>query len=242
MFINKKIYFGIFIAFVNITLGCGYANAIAVNKTFEVADENGKGELKIANNDNKDMFIRFELSKVTYDDGKKILTPLNKDNMKDWNLYISPGQLIIKDKERRTVRINYVCDEESSIDQCNRFEDQIYAIDVLPVPYSESMKSSVAISFGYKLYFMVPAKMVDFRYAIKRISKSEFLFENKSNTLLNAVINTCKKEFKNNCIYENRLLPGQSRKFSIPERLHEEKKINVTIINPNQEIKDYVSI
>ncbi|GAM71209.1 hypothetical protein JCM19236_5857 [Vibrio sp. JCM 19236] len=183
------------------------AHALAVSSIFEVADEQGSGELKMINNDGKDMFVRLTMSKVTYEKGIKKFTPLNRDNMNSWHLSITPPQLIMKDGERKAVGIKYTCEPKEG-DSCNLNEDQIYSIDIAPVPYSESKRDSAAIAFGYKLYFLVPAKKVNLKYSIKRVDAEHFVFSNNSNTMLNAVINTCTKKYSDSCILEYRLLPG----------------------------------
>ncbi|EHK2889302.1 pilus assembly protein [Vibrio parahaemolyticus] len=214
--------------------------AIALNSTFVVADEDGSGLVEIANNDGKAMFIRLELSKVTYsEDGKKIITPLNKDNMNDWDLNVSPPQLIMKDGEFKSIKFSYFCNDAEK--ECSRDKDQVYLIKILPEPYSESNKSVVALAFGYNIYYMIPAKDVKLDYSIKRVGKNKFEFVNNSNTFLNAVINVCTKEFREDCIYEHRLLAHTKHEFVIPQVLERSEKIDAVIINANQTIKEFIS-
>lgn len=217
------------------------ANALAVSNTFIVGEKNGSGELQVINNDGKDMFVKFTMSKVVYENGNKKIIPLNEDTLENWNLTITPPQMVISDKERKSIALNYLC-SPSGKNECNKEEDQFYAIKISPTPYSESGNDSAAIAFGYNLYYMIPAENVDLVYSIKRQNNREFYFENSSNTMLTAVFNTCKTKYSNNCIYQYRLISGTKGTFKLPEEVIDQKDIDVTIINANQVIRKYVSI
>ncbi|WP_050567227.1 fimbria/pilus periplasmic chaperone [Vibrio owensii] len=215
------------------------ANAVAVSSLFEVADEEGNAEVRVLNNDGKDMFIKMTMSEVNYVDGEKVITPLNKDNVKDWNLTMTPPQLILKPNQKKTVKLHYSCSDES---KCSTDRDKVYAIDMSPIPYSEGQKRSVAIAFGYRTYLLVPAKNPKVDYKISREEGGKFYFENNSNTMLNVVVNTCKKEFSNDCIYQYRTLPGAQKTFSFPKSVKSDSSVEMSIINANETFHENINL
>ncbi|MGR5435712.1 pilus assembly protein [Vibrio owensii] len=228
---------GLFLA---LTLS-NYANAVAVSSLFEVADDDNLGEVKIYNNDGKDMFIRMKMSKIEYIDGEKVITPLNKDNVKDWRLTLTPPQLVLKPNQTKTVKFNYICNESKGED-CRTDEDQIYAIDMSPVPYAEGQTRAVAIAFGYRTYFLIPAKEIDISYEVSRINNEQFKFINNSNTMLTMVFNVCTKEFSSDCIFEYRTLPNSNKVYDLPKEMFDSKNIEGTVINANEEFRENISL
>ncbi len=154
--------------------------ALAVSSLFEVADKDTHiADIQLENNDKTDMFINMEMLKVRYVDGKKVIDKLSRDNLKDWAFSVSPSQVILKPGERKTIRMMNHCE-----DNCEFEEDQIYAVDITPVPYYEGKKSAVAVAFGYRTYFLDPVKPehVKLDYELKRTGKGTFEFKNRSNT------------------------------------------------------------
>jgi P pilus assembly chaperone PapD len=221
------------------TLGLSYqAHAIAVSSLFEVADvKTHSADIQVINNDGKDMFINLSMAKVRYVDGKKIVENLNKDNVADWKFNVSPAQMILKPGERKIIRMFNDCDLD-----CKFSEDQVYAVSITPVPYTNGKKSAVAVAFGYKVYFIDPASEVLVDYDLKRISEDKISFENRSNTMLNAVLSLCTKDFSSDCIYEYRLLPNSKREFRLPAESHKKSKIDFSVINANEVVHERVSI
>lgn len=214
--------------------------AVAVSSLFEVADKDTHlADIKVENNDSQDMFINMEMLKVRYVDGKKVIEKLSRENLKDWAFSVSPSQMILKPGERKTVRMMNRCK-----DDCDFKEDQVYAVDITPVPYYEGKKSAVAVAFGYRTYFLDPVKVdnVKLDYNLTRIGKGKFLFKNHSNTMLNAVLNTCTREYSSNCIFEHRLLPNAEREFPIPKGSDDGRKLTFSIINANEEINEQVTL
>lgn len=225
------------IAMITLIFSC-QSQAIAISSLFEVADVNTHlADIQVINNDGKDMFINLEMSKVRYIDGKKVEEKLNKDNVGDWTFRVSPSQMILKPGERKTIRMLNDCDED-----CEFSEDQVYAVSVTPVPYSEGRKSAVAVAFGYKVYFIDPASEVIIDYDLKRISKNKISFENRSNTMLNAVLNLCTKGFNSDCIYEYRLLPNSKREFKLPLKSQEQSTLKFSVINANEVVHERVTL
>ena len=216
-----------------------FTHAVAVSSLFEVANDEHYADFSITNNDGKDMFINLEIAKVAYVNGEKVVTKVNKDNLSTWTFSVSPSQIILKDGETRTVRMRNDCAKQT----CDFDEDQVYAVDVNPYPYvGEGEDSAVSVAFGYRIYFMDPASEVKLNYEIKRVNNKEFRFSNKSNTMLNAVINTCEKGFSSNCIYQYKLLAGSEKVFKLPESYVGKKNINITVINANESINEQVSM
>ncbi|CAK1836153.1 hypothetical protein [Vibrio crassostreae] len=214
-------------------------HAIAVSSLFEAADpETGSAEVVIENNDGKDMFVNLSMVKVEYLDGYKTVTTLNKDNFANWTFSISPSQMILADGEKRTIRMKNLCEGE----KCQLEQDEVYAVDITPVPYSDGKVSSVSVAFGYRVYFMDPASKVQLDYEIERIGQTKFRFNNKSNTMLNVVVNTCNKEFSSDCIYQYKLMSGANRVFKLPKQLINKPSITMNIINANEEINHEVHI
>lgn len=214
------------------------ANAIAVSSLFEAASDNThSASFSIANNDGKDMFVNLEMVKVKYVDGEKQIISLNKDTMKDWNFNISPSQMILAPGERKTVRMHTLCEKND----CEFNEDQIYAVDVNPVPYTDGKAANVAVAFGYRVYYLDPAQTVDLNYNVKR-TDSGFIFDNKSNTMLTAVLNTCTKEYSSDCIFQYRVLPNSKKTFTLPSVLKDEKALLFDVINANESIHEKISI
>ncbi|ABU70622.1 pilus assembly protein [Vibrio campbellii] len=214
--------------------------ALAVSSLFEVADKDTHiADIQVENNDKTDMFINMEMSKVHYVDGKKVIDKLSRDNLVDWAFSVSPSQLILKPGERKTIRMMNHCE-----DKCDFEEDQIYAVDITPVPYYEGKKSAVAVAFGYRTYFLDPVKTehVKLDYDLKRTGKGTFKFKNRSNTMLNAVINTCTREYSSDCIFEHRLLPNAEREFSFPKGSDDGSKQTFSVINANEEINEQVTL
>lgn len=212
--------------------------AIAVSSLLEAADpESHSAEVTIANNDGRDMFINFEMAKVEYINGEKVVTKVSRDNVKDWSFSITPSQMILRPGERKTLRMHNKCISNSCIDDA----DQTFAVDITPVPYVDGKATAVAVAFGYRVYFIDPAKEVRLDYKIKRKDKKTFEFANNSNTMLNAVLNFCDKAFRDDCIYQNRTLPGSTKTFKLPENAWNKRKIKATIINANEEVNEQVN-
>ncbi|WMN88900.1 pilus assembly protein [Vibrio parahaemolyticus] len=212
----------------------GSSYAIAVSSLFEVSDTNGVGEVKILNNDGKDMFIKMTMSEVEYIDGEKVVKPLDKNNLKDWKLILTPPQVILKPEQQKTIKFHYLCENKDSNGECVTDKDHIYAVDMSPVPYSEGQESSVAIAFGYRTYFLIPATKLDISYDLNRKGSDKFEFDNKSNTMLTVVLNSCKTKFKNECIYQYRVLPGSKKEFPFPKDFVGKEKVEGVIINANE--------
>jgi len=231
----KKFLFGLILGYaIN-----SPANAIAVSSLFEAADpETGSAEVVIENNDGKDMFVNLSMVKIEYKDGNKIVTTLNKGNFADWTFSVSPTQMILADGEKRTIRMKNLCDGQ----KCALQRDEVYAVDITPVPYSDGKVSSVSVAFGYRVYFMDPASKVQLDYEIERVGKTKFRFINKSNTMLNAVLNTCDKEFSSDCIFQYKLMSGANRVFKLPKKITNKPSITMNIINANEEINHEVHI
>ncbi|WP_409581037.1 fimbrial biogenesis chaperone [Vibrio owensii] len=230
----KKIIFLIAILFSEQSM------AIAVSSLFEVADQKTHtAEIQIQNNDNRDMFVNMSMLKVHYDNGKKIVEKLNKNNVKDWTFSVSPAQIILKPGERKNIRMMNHCKGKCEFD-----EDQIYAVDITPVPYNEGEKTAVAVAFGYRTYFLDPVALdkTKIDYVLKRVSKNKFSFENRSNTMLNAVLNTCTKDYTANCIIEHRLLPNAKREYSFPKGHDDGSKQTFSVINANEEVNEKVTL
>ncbi|HIF9084883.1 TPA: pilus assembly protein [Photobacterium damselae] len=215
------------------------SNAIAISSLFEAADpKTHSADVIVENNDGKDMFINIEMAKVEYIDGKKVVTKVDRKNFKDWTFSVNPTQLVLKPNERRTIRLHNKCEDK----KCNLKKDQVYAVDVTPVPYIDGKASAVAVAFGYRVYFMDPATEVNLKYKIKRLSKDKIMFANNSNTMLRAIFNTCTTEYNSDCIYDYRVLSGSTKKFKLPKALINKKSIKVNIINANEEINESISI
>lgn len=215
------------------------ANAIAVSSLFEAADpKTHSAEVIIENNDGKDMFVNLEMVKVDYVDGKKIVTKLNKENVKNWSFSITPSQLVLSPGEKKSIRMLNKC----QANKCNDDKDQVYAVDITPVPYSDGKVSAVAVAFGYRVYFMDPVKNVNLDYKIKRVNGKRFEFINNSNTMLNAVLNVCSKEFTKDCIYQYKLLSGSKKVFDLPAIVSEKKKVKFNVINANETVNEEVSL
>lgn len=215
------------------------SHALAVSSLFEVADQDTHmAEVEVINNDKQDMFINVEMSKVKYVDGKKTYEKLNKDNVISWDFNVSPSQLILKPGEKKKLRMKIKCE-----DGCDFHEDQVYAIDIKPVPYYQGKKSAVAVAFGYRVYFLDPVskKNIKLKYKLKKKDNEHFIFENNSNTMLNAVINTCEREFVSNCIFEHRLLPNSKRVYSFPKSV-KDGNATFNVINANEEINEKVAL
>ncbi|HIF9433666.1 TPA: pilus assembly protein [Photobacterium damselae] len=214
-------------------------NAIAVSSLFEAADaKTHSADVIIENNDGKDMFVNIEMAKVEYINGKKVVTKVDRKNLKDWTFSVSPMQLVLKPKERKTIRMHNKCTDK----ECDLKKDKVFAVDITPVPYVDGKKTAVAVAFGYRVYFMDPAKEVNLKYNIKRIAKDKFSFSNKSNTMLRAVFNACTTEFNSNCIYDYRLLAGSAKTFDLPKELSAKSHLKLNIINANEEINESLSI
>lgn len=215
-----------------------FANAIAVSSLLETADpDTHSAEVTLVNNDGKDMFINLQMAKVEYVDGKKVVTKVNRDNISDWSFSISPSQMILRPGERKTLRMLNSCGGE----KCAKNKDETYAVDITPVPYVEGKATSVAVAFGYRVYFIDAASEVKLDYSITREDKKHFKFVNNSNTMLNAVLNYCSKEFRDDCIFQNRILPGSTKVFPLPEEAWGDKTISATIINADEEVNEKVS-
>ncbi|USR75075.1 fimbria/pilus periplasmic chaperone [Photobacterium damselae] len=208
------------------------SNAIAISSLFEPADKNGNASFSLINNDGKDMYINFKMAKVELKDGKKKTVQLDKNNLSNWEFSVTPSRMILKPNEQKRVKLKYVCKND-----CEKNEDKLFYVDVAPVPYSESKKASLAIAFGYRVYFLVPASKIKGDYEINKTRKG-FSLDNRSNTMLTAVLNTCTKEFSSGCIYQYRVLSGQSKDFSLPKEIANKDKIKFTVINPNEEFSE----
>lgn len=214
--------------------------AVAVSSLFEVADkDNHVADIQVENNDKRDMFINMEMVRVHYVDGKKIVEQLNQNNLKDWTFSVSPSQIILKPGERKTIRMMNRCG-----DNCDFKEDQVYAVDITPVPYIDGKKSAVSVAFGYRTYFLDPVRLENTKidYDLKRISNDKFVFENNSNTMLNAVLNKCTRDYKSNCIFEHRLLPNSKKEFSLPKGSDDGSKQTFSVINANEEVNEQVTL
>jgi len=221
------------------SLASFFVHAVAVSSLFEVANDKHFADFSIANNDGKDMFINLEIAKVTYENGEKVVTKVNKDNLASWTFSVNPSQIILKEGETRTIRMRNDCAKQS----CEFNEDQVYIVDVNPYPYvKEGEGSSVAVAFGYRIYFMDPASKVKLDYQLTRVNEQEFKFSNNSNTMLNAVLNTCKKGFSSDCIYQYKLLAGAEKIFKLPAEYAEKETITFRVINANESINEKVSI
>ncbi|PTQ19750.1 pilus assembly protein [Vibrio sp. 10N.286.46.E10] len=234
--IGKAMYKYIFFLF-TVFFSC-QSMAVAVSSLFEIADKDTHiADIKVENNDKQDMFINMEMLKVRYVDGKKVIEKLDRKNFDDWTFSVSPSQVILEPGERKTIRMMNHCE-----DACDFKEDQVYAVDITPVPYYEGKKSAVAVAFGYRTYFLDPVNTdnVELDYDLKRIDKDTFVFTNRSNTMLNAVLNTCKREYSSNCIFEHRLLPNSTREFTFPKGSDDGSKQTFSVINANEEINEQV--
>ncbi|WP_341496478.1 pilus assembly protein [Photobacterium damselae subsp. damselae] len=207
-------------------------NAIAISSLFEVADRNGHSSFELINNDEKDMYINLKMAKVDINNGKKELVKLDKNNLSSWEFTTTPSRTILRPGARKKIKLKYICKSD-----CEKNEDKLFFVDVAPVPYSESNKSSLAFAFGYRVYFLVPAKKVVGSYSINR-TKSGFSFKNDSNTMLTAVLNTCSKDFNSDCIYQYRVLSKQNKSFTFPDNFGKKDKINFTVINANEEFSE----
>ncbi|HIF9184276.1 TPA: fimbria/pilus periplasmic chaperone [Photobacterium damselae] len=218
--------------FILLSVLASNAHAIAISSLFESANKNGDATFEIVNNDGKDMYISFKMAKVNINNGKKEVDKLNKDNLSLWEFTTTPSRTRLKPNERKKIKLKYTC----KID-CDSNRDKLFYVDVAPAPYSESKKSSLAFAFGYRVFFLVPAKKMIGTYKIAR-KKHGFFFENSSNTMLTAVLNTCTKDFNSDCIYQYRVLPNNTKEFILPNDVKDKANINFTVINANEEFSE----
>ncbi|HIF9381063.1 TPA: pilus assembly protein [Photobacterium damselae] len=215
---------------------------MAISSIYEVANPESKtAEVDLYNNDGKTMYVKLTMSKVSYKNKEKVITPLSKSSLPDWKLSVTPSKIIMRDGERKAFRMHYLCGAN-----CNLESDEVYAVDVSPVPYNEFTQStSLAMAFGFRVYFLVPATNPKVKYNLKWIDKAKGIFslENNSNTMLTAVLNVCTKEFSSDCIFQYRVLSGSKKEFTIPvdKVLHRTNgKIEMNMISPDEKYNEII--
>ncbi len=221
-------------------LFCFDLHAMAISSIYEVADPlTNMAKIDLFNNDGKTMYVNLSMSKVSYENNKKKVTPLSKSSLPDWKLSVTPSKIIMRADERKSFRMHYLCNSK-----CNLPFDEVYAVDVSPVPYNEFTNSSaVAMAFGFRVYFLIPATNPEINYKIKWKDKSKGVFslENNSNTMTTAVLNVCTKEFSNDCIYQYRVLSGSKKEFTLPldKVIHRKNgKIEMNMISPDEKYNE----
>ncbi|HIF9293507.1 TPA: hypothetical protein ACX6Q7_001407 [Photobacterium damselae] len=202
---------------------------IAIDSLVKFADKNHTAYISVINSGKSDAYLIANMNKIEIKDNKLIKNKLSIKNMKDWKLFLSPTKMILRAGEEKKIKVSYNCKDNCKIDK-----DVIYQIPITPVPYTDKEgASSVSMAFGFSPYFIVPASksLVDYKYDIK---DGMLDIENKGNTYINAVISTCAKVQKNNCIYEYKILSGRKMKFKLPKDMISKGSALMTVVNYDQ--------
>ncbi|MGX9459341.1 hypothetical protein ACWU37_20650 [Photobacterium damselae subsp. damselae] len=204
---------------------------IAVDSLVKFADKkNHSAYISIVNTSKFDAYLMTNMNEVKIINNKLVKKALTINNMGEWKLFVSPPKMILRGNEEKKLKIKYDC----SSNNCNISHDIIYQIPITPVPYNdEDGASSVAMAFGFAPYFIIPAteQNVDYDY---KISNGYLEINNTGNTYINAVISTCEKVQKNDCIYEYKVLSGRAMKFKLPKEMIAKQRALMTVVNYDQ--------
>ncbi len=204
---------------------------IAVDSLVKFADKkNHSAYISVVNANKSDAYLIANMTEVKVINNKLVKNALSINNMGEWKLFVSPSKMILRGNEEKKIKVKYECNSNN----CTISHDLIYQIPITPVPYSdEDGASSVNMAFGFAPYFIIPAtnQKVDYKY---RINNGYLDIKNTGNTYINAVISTCEKVQKNDCIYEYKILSGREMKFKLPKEMIAKKRALMTVVNYDQ--------
>ncbi|EHK2889299.1 hypothetical protein J7G16_004201 [Vibrio parahaemolyticus] len=192
--------------------------AISIGSLFEVADDNDSAIVNVVNNDDVTMFVKLSSSKLSYENGERSVTELDKFNVGSWGLKYTPSFLILEPGEEKSVRLQFDC----TYSDCDRTKDIVYGVDFAPEPYVSEEQDTVKLVLGYKLYFVIPTEKPDYKYSLKRLGPSRLSIENNGNATLVGVLNNCENVNSSNesCVFRYRLIPGNMRTIELPSKLN----------------------
>lgn len=190
-----------------------FSFALSIDSMVKVADENAEGIYDVQNNEKYPVFVNVKLAKVSIVDKKLKRVSYNKDNILMWEASVSNNKFILDAGKRKKIGIRALCS-----DSCDENNDNIFAVQFSPTPYSKDGTKSkgVNINYGYESLFIVPAKKKNISYSINR-NKDNVKVINNSNTTLEVFFNQCNGLFKSDCSVKVILLPGNSRIIKLPK-------------------------
>ncbi|EEK2702880.1 hypothetical protein S479_22435 [Salmonella enterica subsp. enterica serovar Newport] len=202
-----------------------------------VHGQNPEGDyFTINNNSPEPVFIKVSIANVKIE--KNIVNEVNYDkgNISNWGVTANPSIFILDPNESRKILVNEVS-PNSVFDT-----DQIYAISFLPSSTNNASTgnlNSMSLQIGFKVYFILPAKVSRVQYDIKYDKNSGLLnVNNTGNTLISLDIDNCSQvniESKKNTFCSTTLITmaGRSKSYNLPRELRS-STLRASVTNYNK--------
>lgn len=203
------------------------AQAIAINTTFQLADNTGAATYTITNNTDKRIFLNTVMYELKVENGGLEKIPYSRENIKDWKIEVYPARSVINPGFEKDFQVRLKCR-----DKCDNALDQAFQIGFVPTPYfaeSERPQKAMQIAVGFAANFINPGKEGKLNYEIKRTDNG-LQIHNKGSALFNALISSCganaTKEEKKTCEQRVHVLSKRDLPVKLPkEMLGKELKI-----------------
>lgn len=191
------------------------AQAFSVDSLFKVDSENNRFFI-LKNPDAEPAYLSIVLSELQRkENGRYQETPFAAEDFLNWPIYIDPAEVVV-DAEGE-VRLSVVSANKPVA------QDRIIGVSFIPDALrqqQEQPESSVAISIGYKSWYIIPGTQPIQGEPAAWLSGGKIHFNNQSNKVLSFEMDLCKgvsaEKAKATCYGESVLLPGNSKVIDIP--------------------------
>ncbi len=171
-------------------------------------------------------YIFTSLSTIkTTPDGMLLENKVNPEEVSQWPVIISPGEIIIDKNDE--VRIKIIKNNK------NIKKDTVMGLSLIPEQAEKNKKngSTLNLAIGYKVWlFISGTEKINGDVFVKRIGK-EALITNKTNKILRIAIDSCNTNSAKDCYGDVLSVPGTIKTINIPEQ---ETKFSFYMINAEQ--------
>lgn len=207
------------------------SHAITVDSLLKFADKNGEASFTVGNNEKYRQFVNAFVYDMKVDDkGEFVTKRYTSENIKDWEVSVSPARAILDPNFQRGFRVSYTKGDLKDIGT-----DKLFQISFIPSPYfrkNELRKANgnLAISIGFSAIFVVPTqKDHPIHYKASYIDNT-LVVENTGKSYLYLTVNGCSSPTEQNCKTETTLFSGRKLTVNLTEKMRDKTELDVILL------------
>ncbi|MCG9781537.1 hypothetical protein L1D52_04170 [Vibrio brasiliensis] len=193
------------------------AFAIQVSDLFVVANSKDKAVVTVTNTERERVFLNSSVSEIIVtNNGKTEEIKYTKDNIEAWKLNVYPARSILEPGFKKDVTMKFSCITR----QCNRNQDHVFKVGLVPVPYYEGEPDSslVQFSIGFAPIIVVPANpsKIDLEYSYTQQGKLTLINRGKTFLYVDVFPEGCAGG-DTKCVKHLKILSGRKYETMFPE-------------------------
>ncbi|MGF1748549.1 hypothetical protein [Vibrio cionasavignyae] len=197
---------------------CPIVYSIQIDSLFVIADDQDKAKFTVTNTESERQFIQVGISEVTLGHEEEMKeVPYTRDNFLDWKVKVRPMKAIVDPKFEKDFSVIFDCK------QCSPNEkkyDRIFKIAYVPLPYFSGEvrpDNLMQVSIGFASIVLFPGEAKPLS-VIARYSKSGVVIENRGDSFITAVVDTCDyRENKDDCKSMQYIIASREVNFAIKD-------------------------